>query len=148
MPTIAYKLDSGGSHPVYATLGAAGADVAARLDVPLEIGPMERVLVPTGLRLEVPKGFEVQVRPRSGLAYSAGVTVLNAPGTIDSDYRGEVKVLLVNLSNTRVSIVPGQRIAQLVVARVERARFVPTVVLSDTARGEGGFGSTGQDGDV
>lgn len=130
--------------PAYKTQGAAGADVVAALDAPLELAPGARALVPTGLSLEIPLGFEIQVRPRSGLALSAGVTVLNAPGTIDSDYRGEVKVLLVNLGTEAVIIARGDRVAQFVVARVETVAFETVDALSSSERGEGGFGSTGR----
>ena len=129
--------------PVYATGGAAGADVCAAVDSPIVIGPGERQAVPTGLVLEIPDGFEGQVRPRSGLAIRHGLTVVNAPGTIDSDYRGELKVLLVNLGTDAVSIARGDRIAQLVIAPVTRAAFVKTDDLTASDRGAGGFGSTG-----
>ena len=129
--------------PVYATGGAAGADVCAAVDSPIVIGPGERQAVPTGLVLEIPDGFEGQVRPRSGLAIRHGLTVVNAPGTIDSDYRGELKVLLVNLGTDAVSIARGDRIAQLVVAPVTCATFVETDDLTASDRGAGGFGSTG-----
>ena len=129
--------------PHYATSGAAGADVCAALTEALQLAPMGRARVPTGLILEIPHGFEVQVRPRSGLAWRSGLTVLNAPGTIDSDYRGELQVLLVNLGPTTATISRGDRIAQLVVARVQRAQFAFSDHLSATARADGGFGSTG-----
>ena len=128
--------------PSYATPGAAGADVRACLTEPLTLAPGARAAVPTGLRLGIPEGFEVQVRPRSGLALRHGLTVANAPGTIDSDYRGEVKVLLVNLGSEPVRIAHGDRIAQLVVAPVVRASFAEGA-LDETPRGDGGFGSTG-----
>ena len=130
--------------PAYETLSSAGMDVRAALNEPVILQPLERKLIPTGLFLEIPHGYEVQVRPRSGLAYKNGVTVLNAPGTIDADYRGEVGVLLVNLSNESFTIVSGDRIAQLVVAKVEQIEWKPTNQLSETQRGEGGFGSTGK----
>ena len=130
--------------PAYETLSSAGMDVRAALNEPVILQPLERKLIPTGLFLEIPHGYEVQVRPRSGLAYKNGVTVLNAPGTIDADYRGEVGVLLVNLSNESFTIVSGDRIAQLVVAKVEQIYWKPTNQLSETQRGEGGFGSTGK----
>jgi dUTP pyrophosphatase len=129
--------------PVYATGGAAGADVCAAVDSAIAIAPGERRAVPTGLILEIPDGFEGQVRPRSGLAIRRGLTVVNAPGTIDSDYRGELKVLLVNLGSEAVSIARGDRIAQFVVAPVTRAVFVETDDLTASDRGAGGFGSTG-----
>lgn len=129
--------------PVYMSNGASGCDVQACLESAIEIAPGEWAAVPTGLALEIPLGYEVQVRPRSGLAFKKGLTVLNAPGTIDSDYRGEVKVLLVNLSRVPTRVEPGDRIAQWVVQRVEVVSFVESGSLSDTARGAGGFGSTG-----
>ncbi len=128
--------------PKYMTPGAAGLDLLA--DKPFELAPMARLPVPTGLAIEIPPGYEGQVRPRSGLAAKSGVTVLNAPGTIDSDYRGEVKVLLVNLSDQTFRASRGERIAQLVVAKVEHAELVEVTGLTDSARGEGGFGSTGR----
>jgi dUTP pyrophosphatase len=130
--------------PAYETLSSAGMDVRAALTEAVTLQPLERKLIPTGLFLEIPHGYEVQVRPRSGLAYKNGVTVLNAPGTIDADYRGEVGVLLVNLSNEPFTIASGDRIAQLVVAKVEQIEWKPTSQLSETERGEGGFGSTGK----
>jgi len=130
--------------PAYETISSAGMDVRAALKEPVTLQPLERKLIPTGLYLEIPHGYEVQVRPRSGLAYKNGITVLNAPGTIDADYRGEVGVLLVNLSNEPFTIASGDRIAQLVVAKVEQIEWKPTSQLSETERGEGGFGSTGK----
>jgi len=122
---------------------AAGIDVAAAIESPITLAPLERRLVPCGFSMALPKGFECQVRPRSGLAFKSGVTVLNAPGTIDSDYRGEVKVLLVNLGNEPSIIEPGQRIAQLVVAAVALPAVDVVTQLQETERGSGGFGSTG-----
>ena len=136
-------LDEGASLPSYKTQGAAGADVRARLESPLVLSPGARSAVPTGLRLEIPEGFEVQVRPRSGLALEKGITCLNTPGTIDSDYRGEVKVILVNLGSESATIEDGDRIAQLVLAPVCRALLVPAPEIGETLRGSGGFGSTG-----
>jgi dUTP pyrophosphatase len=130
--------------PAYETLSSAGMDVRAALNEAVTLQPLERKLIATGLFLEIPHGYEVQVRPRSGLAYKNGVTVLNAPGTIDADYRGEVGVLLINLSNEPFTIASGDRIAQLVVAKVEQIDWKPTSQLSETERGEGGFGSTGK----
>lgn len=127
--------------PAYATPGSAGMDLRAKSPVQME--PGERALVPTGLRIGIPPGFEGQVRPRSGLAIKAGVTVANAPGTIDSDYRGEVCVILINLGRQPVRLEAGERIAQLVFAKVERAVWLPVEDLSETTRGDGGFGSTG-----
>jgi dUTP pyrophosphatase len=129
--------------PAYATDGAAGADLCAAVDGELVVAPGERTAVPTGLVLEIPEGFDGQVRPRSGLALRRGLTVVNAPGTIDCDYRGELKVLLVNLGSKPVAIRRGDRIAQLVVAPVSKVSFCETGDLSPSARGSGGFGSTG-----
>lgn len=130
--------------PAYATAGAAGMDAVAAVAEPLVLAPGMRAAVPTGLAMAIPEGYEIQVRPRSGLAFKHGLTVANAPGTIDSDYRGEVKVLLVNLGTEPVTIDRGMRIAQLVPAAVTRARLVVVESLDDTARGAGGFGSTGR----
>lgn len=129
--------------PEYATPLSAGMDVRAFLDQPIVLKPLERAMVPTGLYLEIPAGCEVQVRPRSGLAAKKGITVLNSPGTIDADYRGEVRVILVNLSDEPFTVEDGERIAQLVLSRHERAEWVETDELSESSRGEGGFGSTG-----
>ena len=130
--------------PHYETVSAAGLDVRANTTESIVLEPLQRALVPTGLYVEIPDGYEIQVRPRSGLAAKYGVTVLNAPGTIDADYRGEIKVILVNLSDTPFEIKPGERIAQIVVARHERVEWEASETLSDTARGAGGFGSTGR----
>ena len=130
--------------PAYATALSAGMDIRANLSESLILQPLERRLVPTGLFLEIPEGFEVQIRPRSGLAFKHGVTVLNSPGTIDADYRGEVGVLLVNLSNEPFEIQHGERIAQMVVASYTQAELIETTELSATDRGSGGFGSTGK----
>ncbi len=140
---IRIKAEKGARIPHYATEGAAGADVSAYLDSPVILRPGEYKAIPTGLSMEIPEGYEVQVRPRSGLALKHGITVLNAPGTIDSDYRGEVKVLLINHSSEAFTINNGDRIAQIVVARNYRLPFEEADDLSDSARGEGGFGSTG-----
>jgi dUTP pyrophosphatase len=129
--------------PAYETELSAGMDVRASLDEAVVLKPFERKLFPTGLYLEIPPGFECQVRPRSGLAFKKGITVLNSPGTIDADYRGEVGILLVNLSNEEVIIESGERIAQLVFAPVTRAEWESTNEISSTERGAGGFGSTG-----
>jgi len=131
--------------PAYATAEAAGVDLSAAIDgaETIELKPFERALIPTGFSLEIPRGYEGQVRPRSGLALKKGVTILNAPGTIDSDYRGEVKVLLVNLGTEPFRISRGARIAQLVIAPVTRVRFIEREEIAATTRGEGGFGSTG-----
>lgn len=130
--------------PRYATEGAAGMDVRAHMEGPMLLKPLQRELVPTGLFLEIPEGFEVQIRPRSGLAINQGITCLNTPGTIDSDYRGEIKIILINLSGEAQSIYPGDRIAQMVVQRVEKAHLVSVTQLSDSERSNGGFGSTGK----
>ncbi len=130
--------------PKYATPLSAGVDLYANTDGPITLEPLERTLVPTGLYMALPEGTEAQIRPRSGLAFKQGLTVLNSPGTIDADYRGEVKVLLVNLSNKSVTISDGERIAQMVVAKFEKVEFNEVEELSSTQRGEGGFGSTGK----
>jgi dUTP pyrophosphatase len=129
--------------PTYATPLSAGMDLRANLTEPLTVAPMQRVLVPTGLFIALPEGTEAQVRPRSGLAIKHGITVLNAPGTIDADYRGEVCVILINLSQEPFVVNDGERIAQLVVARHEQAQWTPVEVLDETERGSGGFGHTG-----
>ena len=132
------------SLPQYETLMSAGMDVRASLDTPLTIRPLERALVPTGLFISLPEGYEMQIRPRSGLAAKNGITVLNAPGTIDADYRGEIKVILVNLSDSEFVINDGERIAQMIVARHERALWNKVAELDETQRGSGGFGHTGK----
>lgn len=137
------RLRSDAKLPRYMSAAAAGADLSAALDEPLVLAPGERVAVPTGLAIAIDPGFEGQVRPRSGTALKLGLTVVNAPGTIDSDYRGEVKVLLVNLGKDEVVIEPGQRVAQMVIAPVVQADFALVEELSNTERGAGGFGSTG-----
>lgn len=139
------KIINKSSHdlPHYETIASAGMDLRANLSESRILKPLERSIVGTGLFIELPIGFEAQVRPRSGLAAKKGITVLNAPGTIDADYRGEIGVILVNLSNEEFVINNGERIAQLVIAKHERAEWDEVKVLSDTARGEGGFGSTG-----
>ncbi|MDL2229620.1 dUTP diphosphatase [Treponema sp. OttesenSCG-928-L16] len=137
------KKDSRARLPSYETKGSAGADLFALLSGPVHIGPGERALIPTGLVMEIPPGYEVQVRPRSGLALRHGVTVLNSPGTIDSDYRGEVGVLLINLGEKDFTVNDGDRIAQMLAAPLCRADFTETSLLSETERGSGGFGSTG-----
>jgi dUTP pyrophosphatase len=135
---------SGGALPAYATELSAGMDLRACLEAPVTLAPLQRAIIPTGLFIALPPGFEAQVRPRSGLAAKHGITVLNSPGTIDADYRGELKVILVNLSQEPFDIVPGERIAQLVVARHERVEWAEVETLDETARGTGGFGSTGR----
>lgn len=129
--------------PEYATPMSAGLDLRANLDAPLKLQPMQRCLVPTGLRIALPHGYEAQVRPRSGLALKRGITVLNAPGTIDADYRGEIGVILINLSQDSFVINDGERIAQLVIAAYEQAEFEAVESLDQTERGEGGFGHSG-----
>lgn len=129
--------------PHYESSGSAGMDLRANLTAPITLSPLERTIVKTGLFIELPIGFEAQVRPRSGLAAKYGITVLNSPGTIDADYRGEIGVILVNLSNEPFIIENGERIAQLVIAKHERAEWLAAEELTETARGEGGFGSTG-----
>jgi dUTP pyrophosphatase len=140
------KILSRSAHPlpVYETSHAAGMDLRANLDSPILLQPMQRALVSTGLFIELPHGFEAQIRPRSGLAYKYGVTVLNSPGTIDADYRGEIKVLLVNLGSEAFEIKDGERIAQMVVAAHEQVQWNPSEELAETGRGSGGFGSTGK----
>lgn len=129
--------------PAYATSQSAGMDLRANIESPITLHPMERTLVPTGIRIELPEGYEAQVRPRSGLALKHGITVLNTPGTIDSDYRGELKVLLVNLSNDDFVVNAGERVAQMVIARHETATWEEVEALDETERGEGGYGHTG-----
>lgn len=130
--------------PQYETIGSAGMDLRANLENPVTLGPLERSLIPTGLYIELPHGFEAQIRPRSGLAAKRGLTMLNSPGTIDSDYRGEIKCIVVNLSNENQIIEPGERIAQMVVSRHEQVQWIPVTELGVSDRGAGGFGSTGK----
>ncbi len=130
--------------PSYETIASAGMDLRANLDALVTIHPLQRAMIPTGLFIELPIGFEAQVRPRSGLAWKHGLTVLNSPGTIDADYRGEIKVILVNLSNDIFEVKDGERIAQMVVAAHARVEWETTTELEETARGAGGFGSTGK----
>ena len=129
--------------PSYETIASAGMDLRANITEAITLKPLERTIIKTGLFIELPVGFEAQVRPRSGLAAKKGITVLNAPGTVDADYRGEIGVILVNLSNEEFNIEDGERVAQLVIAKHERADWIEVDKLSDTARGAGGFGSTG-----
>ena len=129
--------------PHYETIASAGMDLRANITEPITLKPLERTIVKTGLFIELPIGYEAQVRPRSGLAAKKGVTVLNAPGTVDADYRGEIGVILVNLSNEDFTIENGERVAQLIIAKHERAEWIQVQELSETVRGEGGFGSTG-----
>lgn len=130
--------------PQYQTIHSAGLDLRANLETEIELKPLERKLIPTGLFIELPSGFEAQIRPRSGLALKLGLTVLNSPGTVDADYRGEIMVLLVNLSSENVIIQDGERIAQMVVAKHEQIVWEPSEILSETKRGSGGYGSTGK----
>ncbi len=130
--------------PAYATELSAGMDLRADLQEPLVLRTLERAMVPTGLHIELPAGFEAQIRPRSGLAAKHGISIVNAPGTIDADYRGEIKVVLVNLSNEPFTVNPGERIAQMVVARHETVQWEPVEALEESGRGSGGFGSTGK----
>lgn len=143
---ITLKVVNQSNHPLpeYATDHSAGLDLRANLDLPIVLKPLERALVPTGLFIELPQGHEAQIRPRSGLAFKNGITVLNSPGTIDADYRGEIKVLLVNLSNENFTINNGERIAQMVIARHETIEWYTVAELHETKRGAGGFGSTGK----
>ncbi|AIG31172.1 dUTP diphosphatase [Flavobacterium psychrophilum] len=129
--------------PNYETIGSAGMDLRANIQAPITLQPLERTLVKTGLFIELPISYEAQVRPRSGLAFKKGITVLNSPGTIDADYRGEIGIILVNLSHEAFVIENGERIAQLIIAKHERAEWIQVQDLSETSRGEGGFGSTG-----
>jgi dUTP pyrophosphatase len=134
-----------GKHPLpsYSTIHSAGLDIKANLNAAVVINPFERVLIPTGLFFHIPEGYEVQIRPRSGLSIKHGITVLNSPGTIDSDYRGEIKVILINLSNESFVVNDGERICQMVVAKYEQIHFEKVEILEESARGEGGFGHTG-----
>ncbi len=146
MPIIPVNIKniSGNDLPAYATEGSSGMDLRAWLDTPVTLKPLERFLFPTGIFIEIPEGFEAQIRPRSGLAIKHGLTCLNTPGTIDSDYRGEIKVILVNLSNDAQTINPGDRIAQMVFQKVEKIEWTVQTQLSSSIRGEGGFGHTGK----
>jgi dUTP pyrophosphatase len=129
--------------PHYETEGSAGMDIRADIEAPISLAPMERTLVPTGLHIELPLGFEAQIRPRSGLAIKKGLTLVNTPGTIDSDYRGEIKVIMINLSTETQIIEPEERVAQMVIAKYEQIDWLEARELSETERGSGGFGSTG-----
>jgi dUTP pyrophosphatase len=131
------------SLPEYATIHSAGMDLRANLEQSLVLKPLERILVPTGLFIELPESYEAQVRPRSGLAAKHGISIVNTPGTIDPDYRGEIKVILVNLSDVPFTLEPGERIAQMIVSRFEHISWNEVEILSETVRGEGGFGHTG-----
>jgi dUTP pyrophosphatase len=140
------KINNNSRHPLpqYHTQGSAGMDLQAYLDDPIKIRPLERVLVPTGLSIELPQGYEAQIRPRSGIAIQKGITILNSPGTIDSDYRGDIGIMLVNLSNKEVEIRDGERIAQIVITKHESIEWEKSSDLEDSERGADGFGSTGQ----
>ncbi len=138
------QLPNNKSLPEYKTEGAAGMDLAAAIEEPLTLKPLERVLIPTGIKIELEHGYEAQIRPRSGLSIKHGITLINCVGTIDEDYRGEVCVPVVNLSNEPYTIMPEERIAQMVIAKVERAEIKVAIALTSTQRGEGGFGSTGK----
>ncbi len=141
--TIKIINSSGNSLPAYETTGSAGMDLRASIDSPVVIEPLGRAIIPTGLRIALPEGYECQIRPRSGLAAKHGITVLNSPGTIDADYRGEIKVILVNLSDTPFTVNPGERVCQMVVARYSRVEWQQVEILDETKRGSGGFGHTG-----
>ncbi|MFY8025114.1 MAG: dUTP diphosphatase [Sediminibacterium sp.] len=147
MNTLAIKIvnQSNNELPSYATIGSSGMDIRAFINEPIVLQPLSRDLVPTGLFVEIPLGYEIQIRPRSGLAIKQGITCLNTPGTIDADYRGEIKVILINLSNEPQTILPGDRIAQMVVQKVELVQWVPSSELTSSERGSGGFGSTGKE---
>jgi len=146
VPAVAVKIinRSANALPSYATDGSSGMDVRAHLNEPITLAPLERKLIPTGLFVEIPQGYEIQVRPRSGLALKQGLTCLNSPGTIDADYRGEIGVILINLSAQEQQIQPGDRIAQLVLQQVSRTEWITGAELSATTRNEGGFGHTGK----
>lgn len=146
MQTVSVKIVSKSSNalPAYETTGSSGMDLRASLEGPVELQPMQRALVPTGLFIELPLGYEAQVRPRSGLAIKHGITCLNSPGTIDSDYRGEIKIILINLSNEEFIIQHGERIAQMIIQPVVKAAWEVVEILNESKRGEGGFGHTGK----
>jgi dUTP pyrophosphatase len=146
MPSIEIKIINNSSNvlPEYATAGSSGMDIRASLETPVPIKSLERVLIPTGLFIELPAGYEAQIRPRSGLAVKQGITCLNTPGTIDADYRGEIKIILINLSQEEQVIQPGDRIAQMVIQQVERANWIQVTELNSTDRSAGGFGHTGK----
>ena len=146
MPPVQIKIINKSENPLpsYATEGSSGMDLRASLIVPIVLQPMERSLLPTGLFVELPEGFEAQIRPRSGLAIKQGITCLNSPGTIDADYRGEIKIILINLSEQEQVINPGDRIAQMIIQQVEKAAWIQTEYLNETERAAGGFGHTGK----
>ena len=146
MSPINIKIVNASANPLpqYATKGSSGMDIRASLDMPVRLQPLERTMIPTGLFVEIPNGYEIQIRPRSGLAIKQGITCLNTPGTIDSDYRGEIKIILINLSSEEQVINHGDRIAQMIVQRTERAEFEQVEFLNETERAAGGFGHTGK----
>lgn len=146
MPTVTIRVINQSENPLpeYATTGSSGMDLRASLSAPLLLLPMERSLVPTGLFIELPEGYEAQIRPRSGLAIKQGITCLNSPGTIDADYRGEIKIILINLSGEEQVLHPGDRIAQMIIQKVEKAIWEPVPEISVTERNAGGFGHTGK----
>ena len=146
MEAIAIKIINQSSNPLpaYATAGSSGMDIRAHLPEPLSLQPLERILIPTGLFIELPNGYEAQIRPRSGLAIKQGITCLNTPGTIDADYRGEIKIILINLSGEEQVLQPGDRIAQMIIQKTERAVWEPVPEISVTERNAGGFGHTGK----
>ena len=145
METISVKIINSSHHPMpaYATEHSAGMDVRANLEAPVTLQPLQRALIPTGLRIELPAGFECQLRPRSGLALKHGISLVNTPGTIDSDYRGEIGVIMINLSDTPFTVNDGERICQMIITRHAQAVWVETDTLDETERGAGGFGHTG-----
>lgn len=145
MQHVQVKIVNTSSNPLpeYATSGSAGMDIRAQLESPAVLQPLERNLIPTGLYIELPEGYEAQIRPRSGLAIKQGITCLNSPGTVDSDYRGELKVILINLSNIVQVISHGDRIAQMIISKTEKAEMILVKELNESARGDGGFGHTG-----
>ena len=144
--TMEIRIINGSHHdlPRYATPQSAGMDLRANLDAPITLQPLQRALIPTGLRIALPAGYEAQIRPRSGLALKHGITLLNTPGTIDADYRGEIGIIMINLGQEPFVVNDGERIAQMVIARYEQAEFTEVTVLDETERGEGGFGHTGK----
>ena len=146
MPALQVKIinQSTNALPEYATSGSSGMDIRAFLQHDVQLQPLQRELIPTGLFIELPEGYEAQVRPRSGLAIKQGITCLNSPGTVDADYRGEIKVILINLSNELVTIHNGDRIAQMVIQKVDQITWLPVDIINETERGEGGFGHTGK----
>src|SRR6188768_2863267 len=146
MSSINIKIVNTSANPLpqYATKGSSGMDIRASLDIPVTLQPLERTLIPTGLFVEIPGGYEIQIRPRSGLAIKQGITCLNTPGTIDADYRGEIKIILINLSTEEQVIQPGDRIAQMIIQPVERCTWVQVEEIATTIRNAGGFGHTGK----